>query len=80
MNACTAVGLRIGKLLAEKGMSLYRLEQKADILHGTMMKIIQEKNKNVTLKTLLQIAKGFDMTILEFLNDPLFLEDKIDLE
>ena len=80
MNICKAVGMRIGKLLNEREISLYRLEQNSGILHGTMMKIIGEKNKNITLKTVMQIAIGFNMTLIEFLDDELFNSDRIDLE
>ncbi|MBQ2713515.1 MAG: helix-turn-helix transcriptional regulator [Clostridia bacterium] len=80
MNTCRAVGMRIGKLLQEKGITLYRLEQDSGILHGTMMKIIGEKNKNITLKTVMQIASGFNMTLIEFLDDELFDMENIDLE
>ncbi len=80
MNICKAVGLRISKLLIEKSMTLYRLEQKSGILHGTMMCIMNERNKNVTLKTIMQLARGFDMTLLEFLDDKLFTEENIDLD
>ena len=80
MNICKAVGLRISNLLIEKNMTLYRLEQKAGILHGTMMCIINERNKNVTLRTIMQLARGFDMTVIEFLNDKLFLDDNLDID
>ncbi len=80
MNICKAVGLRISNLLLEKKMTLYRLEQKSSILHGTMMCIMNERNKNVTLKTIMQLARGFDMTLLEFLDDKLFTEENIDLD
>ncbi len=61
-------------------MTLYRLEQKSGILHGTMMCIMNERNKNITLKTIMQLARGFDMTLLEFLDDKLFTEKNIDLD
>lgn len=80
MNICKAVGLRISNLLLEKKMTLYRLEQKSGILHGTMMCIMNERNKNVTLKTIMQLARGFDMTLLEFLDYKLFTEENIDLD
>ena len=79
MNICTAVGLRICKLLEQKGMTLYRLEQKSGILHGTMMCIINERNKNITLKTVMQIAFGFDMSVVEFLDDKLFDVNKLEI-
>ena len=80
MNICKAVGMRIGKLLKEHNMTLYRLEKNSGIYHGTMMCIINERNKNITLKTVMQIANGFNMTLIEFLDDKLFDMENIDLE
>lgn len=80
MNICKAVGLRISNLLLKKNMTLYRLEQNSGILHGTMMCIMNERNKNITLKTIMQLARGFNMTLLEFLDDKLFSEENIELD
>ncbi|MBQ8792804.1 MAG: helix-turn-helix transcriptional regulator [Clostridia bacterium] len=80
MNICKAVGLRISKLLSEKNMTLYRLEQKSGILHGTMMCIMNERNKNITLKTVMQLARGFDMTLLEFLDDKIFTDERLEID
>jgi len=80
MNICKAVGLRISNLLAEKNMSLYRLEQNSGILHGTMMCIMNERNKNITLKTIMQLARGFNMTLLEFLDDKLFTNEDLEID
>lgn len=74
-----AVALRILKLLEKNKMSLYRLEQNSGINHGTMSAIMQEKNKTVTLTTIYNLAKGFNISVLEFLNDPIFDEDKLNL-
>ncbi len=74
-----AVALRISKLLIEKDISQYRLEQNSGILHGTMSSIMAERNKTVTLSTIILIARGFNMTLQEFLNDPLFSDDKLDV-
>ena len=80
MNICKAVGLRISNLLVKNNMTLYRLEQKSGILHGTMMCIMNERNKNITLKTIMQLAQGFDMTLIEFLDDKLFTTENIDID
>lgn len=80
MNICKAVKTRINALLVEKDMTLYRLEQKSGILHGTMMCIMGEKNKNVTLKTIYQIARGFNMSFIDFLNDEIFFDEKLEIE
>lgn len=80
MNVCTAVRIRISNLLMEKNMTLYRLEQKSGILHGTMMCIMNERNKNVTLKTTMQLAHGFDMSLIQFLDDKIFTSDELDID
>ena len=80
MNVCTAVRIRISNLLMEKNMTLYRLEQKSGILHGTMMCIMNERNKNVTLKTTMQLAHGFDMTLIQFLDDKIFTSEDLDID
>ena len=80
MNVCKAVALRISKLLIEKNITLYRLEQNSGILHGTMMCIMNERNKNITLKTIMQLAHGFDMTLIEFLNDKIFTDEKLEID
>lgn len=80
MNICKAVKTRINELLVSKDMTLYRLEQKSGILHGTMMCIMGERNKNITLKTIYQIARGFDMTFLEFLNSEIFFNENLEVD
>jgi len=80
MNICKAVGLRISNLLNEKNMTLYRLEQNSGILHGTMMCIMNERNKNVTLKTIMQLARGFNMTLIDFLDDKLFTDVNLEID
>ena len=80
MNITQAVAIRIRELLVEKNMSLYRLEQNPGILHGTMMCIMRERNKNITLKTIYQIARGFDMTFLEFLNNEIFFDETLEID
>ncbi len=80
MNICKAVALRITELLKERNMTLYRLEQKSGILHGTMMCIINVRNKNITLRTIMQLARGFDMTMLEFLDDEVFRDETLEID
>ena len=80
MTVNDAVAKRISNLLVQKNMTQYKLEQKSGILHGTMMCIINERNKNITLKTIFQLARGFDMSFLEFLDDKLFTNEELDID
>ncbi|MBQ7309154.1 MAG: helix-turn-helix transcriptional regulator [Clostridia bacterium] len=80
MTVNEAVVLRIKQLLCEKNMSQYRLEQNSGIVHGSMQCIMNNRNKTITLSSVLRIAKGFGMTPSEFLNDEIFLSNEIELE
>ena len=80
MTVNDAVAKRIAQLLAEKKMTQYRLEQRSGIQHGHMQWILSGKSKTVTLSTVMMIANGFEMTIIEFLNDDMFLFENLDVE
>ncbi|MBE6645972.1 MAG: helix-turn-helix transcriptional regulator [Ruminococcaceae bacterium] len=75
-----AVARRISKLLAEKNMSQYRLEQESGIQHGSMQCIMNGRNKTVTLSTVIMIAKGFNISLTEFLDDDIFCSDDLEVE
>ena len=75
-----AVAKRIEKLLSEKNISQYRLEQETGIQHGSMQCIMNGRNKTVTLSTVITIARGFGIPLTEFLNDELFDPDNLDIE
>ena len=82
-NALTvndAVANRILRLLREKGMSQYKLEQLSGIQHGSMQCIMNGRNKTVTLSTVLMLARGFQMSPDEFLNDEIFRSDNLEID
>ena len=80
MTVNDAVATRISALLKEKNISQYRLEQASGIQHGSMQCIMNGRNKTITLSTLMMIAKGFDMTVIEFLDDKIFNLDNLEIE
>ena len=80
MTVNNAVAKRISELLREKGMSQYRLEQESGIQHGSMQCIMNGRNKTVTLSTVMLIAKGFHMSLTEFLDDEIFCSEDLELE
>ena len=61
-------------------MSQYRLEQISGIQHGSMQCIMNGRNKTVTLSTVIMLAKGFDMSLSEFLDDEIFASEELDIE
>lgn len=80
MTVNDAVAKRISKLLKEKNMSQYRLEQESGIQHGSMQCIMNGRNKTVTLSTVIMLAKGFNMTLIEFLDDEVFMSGDLKIE
>lgn len=80
MTLNDAVAMRVIRLLHQKDMTQYRLEQDSGIFHGAMDRIIQSKNKTITLTTLFKLARGFNMTVEEFLNDDVFRRDDFELD
>ena len=80
MTICQAVAKRINGLLTERKMSQYRLEKNSGIQHGTMNGIMSAKNKGIELNTVIMIAKGFGLSVIEFLDDPVFLSDALETE
>ena len=80
MTVNDAVATRILQLLTQKNMTQYRLEQQSGIQRGPMQWILNRKSKTVTLSTVMMIANGFGMTVLEFLDDDLFLYKNLDVE
>lgn len=80
MTVNQAVAKRIEGLLKQRNMSLYRLEQNSGIQHGSMECIIKGRNKTVTLSTVIMLARGFDMTLVEFLSDEVFTSEELEVD
>ena len=80
MTLNNAVAKRISNLLREKGITIYRLEKKSGLIHGTVDRILNGLNKTVTLTTIYKLARGFDMSYLEFLDDEVFRSELIEID
>lgn len=80
MTVNDAVAKRVTQLLAEKRMTQYRLEQQSGIQHGHMQWIMSGKSRTVTLSTVMMLANGFGMTVIEFLNNDMFLFENLEVE
>lgn len=80
MTVNDAVAKRVSNLLKEKKMSQYRLEQNSGIQHGSMQCIMNGRNKTVTLSTVMLLAKGFRISLVEFLDDAVFASAELEIE
>lgn len=80
MTVNDAVAKRISALLQEKKITQYRLEQESGIQHGSMQCIMNGRNKTVTLSTVMMLAKGFGISLVEFLDDEIFRSEELEVE
>lgn len=80
MTVNDAVAKRVEDLIKEKNMTQYRLEQNSGIQHGHMQWIMSGKSKTVTLSTVMMLANGFGMTVIEFLSDDMFKYENLEVE
>ena len=71
--------MRVNELLAKNNMSQYRLEQNSGLSHSRMGCIMRDKNKTVTLSTVIMIAQGFNMSLLDFLDSPYFANERLEV-
>ncbi len=78
-NINHALALRIKELLDIKNMTRYRLALNSGVTHSTLKNIMLETVKDNLLSTTILIASGFDMTVSEFLDSPLFLEENLNI-
>ncbi len=80
MTVNDAVAKRISILLKEKNMTQYKLEKNSGIQHGSMQCIMNGRNKTVTLSTVMMIARGFGITLIEFLDDNIFCYENVETD
>lgn len=80
MTVGAAVAKRILDLLSEKNMTQYRLEKESGIQHGSMQCIMNGRNTTVTLSTVMMIARGFHISLIEFLDDPIFVSEELEID
>ena len=78
-NVNHALALRIEELLKEKGITRYKLAMESGVSHSTLKNIMHETVTDNLLSTTILIASGFGMTVSEFLNSPLFLEENLNI-
>lgn len=78
MTVNKALALRLSALLFKNKMSKYRLERISGMSHSAMIHIFNEDYKDIKLSTVIRFARAFNMSLAEFLNDPLF--ENLDLE
>ena len=80
MKISEVVAIRLGRILTERNMTQYRLEKEIAMPHNTMKTLMGKRNNSVNLRTIMQIAKGLNMTVSEFFNDPIFEDENLEID
>lgn len=78
MKLNQAVSMRITELLKQQGMTQYQLFVKSGVPKSTLSNLISCSYDSVKLRILHEICQGFEISIPEFFDSPLFDEDNLD--
>lgn len=78
MQLNEAVSKRVSELLAQRGMTQYQLFSKSGVPKSTISNIIKCSYDSVKLRIIHEICQGFQISITEFFQSPLFDEVNLD--
>lgn len=79
MNTGRAIAMRISQLLVQNNMSQYQLSKKVALPESTLRSIINEKCKTANLDTITLICQGFEITLSQFFDNPLFSMENLEV-
>lgn len=78
MTLGEAFAKRFTNLLNKKKISLYKFAKDSCIPRSTLNNILVGNTKSPTLALVYQVADGFNMSYLEFLDDPIFNSENLE--
>ena len=77
MKLSDAIILRIEQLCLEKHMTKYELFKSSGVPQSTLTSIKKKRCNSAKIITLYWICEGFDISLEEFFNSPLFNRENI---
>ena len=80
MTVGDAVSKRLDYFLYQKKISLYKLAKDACIPVSTLQNLYRGHTKSPTLSLVLKITETLGVTLAEFIDDPLFSKDNLELD
>lgn len=78
MTLGSAFTIRLEKLLKDKNISLHKFLKDNCIARSTIVNIMKGNTKCPTLAIIYQVAEGFQMTPIEFLDDDVFKREDLE--
>ena len=73
-----AVSLRIEELLKEREMTQYQLFSKSGVPKSTLSNLMHCSYDSVKLRIIHEVCQGFEISLSEFFQSPLFDEVNLD--
>lgn len=73
-----AVSKRITELLTEREMTNYQLYIKSGLPKSTIGNLVNCTYDSVKLRVIHEVCQGFGISITEFFNSPLFIEENLE--
>ena len=75
-----AVINRLLQYMGDRNLTQYKLAQLSGLPYATVKSIMQRRCDGITLRTLMLLCNGLDITVNEFLDHPSFLPENLDLD
>lgn len=72
MLLSTAIRKRIKCLLKDNNMNMWKLYKQTGVPMSTLSYFMTGKRELINLKTLLHICEGFNLSLKDFFDDPVF--------
>ncbi len=72
MNISELVVLRIRQLCSDEGISPNLLSKRSGLSSGTLKSILNGESKNPGIVAIKKLCDGFDLSLSEFFDSPLF--------
>ena len=67
-----AIKIRINELLEQNDMNIWKLFKQTGVSASTLSYFLNGKRELISLKTLLHICEGFNITLKDFFDSPVF--------
>lgn len=75
-----AVINRLLEYMGERNLTQYKLAQLCGLPFATVKSIMQRRCNGISLRTLILLCNGLNITVSEFLDHPTFLPENLDLD
>ncbi len=80
MKIQKAVAIRMSELLIKQKISQYELAKRANLTKQAITNIINERYNSIKFDTVIKLADGFNISLVEFLNNPIFDRTNLDID